>query len=332
MKFAFAGTPQFGAWVLEELVRLGRTPVWVVSQPARPYGRGQRVQDSPVTRMAAHLGLPCLATENVNDKNVSTTLKAAGVESVVVAAFGQLFGDAFLDAFTCLNVHPSLLPRYRGPAPIHWALRNGDAETGVSIMRIVRELDAGPVALQTRLSISPYDDSATLARSLAVLGAIGVDIVLSAIEDGTVAWTEQSPAEATYAPKLSTSDRALNLALPASKCHDHVRSLVPEAPPELVSRDLHVQLLRTWPWPDGERDLLPAPVGQVMGQPGLVARCGAGNGSRGKDRLFVGCGEGALEILALKPAGRKPMRTPEFLRGYGSKLGETLLPPSADVM
>ena len=326
MRFAFAGTPQFGAWVLEGMVRIGRRPELVLTQPARPRGRGRKPADPPVAVLASRLELPLLATPQVNDPGVLRALRSTRADCLVVAAFGQLFSSAFLDALPCYNVHASLLPLYRGPAPIHWALRNGDGETGVSIMRIVPELDAGPVAGRVRVSVSLWDDGASLGRALAVLGALAMDKALQAIEDGMIEWQEQ-PEIGTYAPKVTAADRILDLRRPALSCHNLVRSLVPEAAAELQAASLVVKVWRTWPWPAPADPCAPGPKSpgpglaaeatSVCGRPGHVAR---GKGEQNRERLFVGCGEGVLELLQVQPAGRNIMTAAEFLRGYGSRV------------
>lgn len=318
MRIAFAGTPEFGARVLAELLAIGRRPVLVLSQPPRPQGRGRRVGEAPVATVARAAELPLLMPEDINAPDVISALTAARVDCLVVAAFGQLFRPALLDAVCCVNVHASLLPAYRGAAPIHWALRNGEEATGVSIMRVVQPVDAGPVAARVSVSINPWDDGGSLARALATLGALALDKVLTAMEDGTVSWEEQ-PEQGTYAPKVTAADRALDLTRDARMCHNLVRSLVPDAAAEVRAGSLTLRVWRAWPWLDADDQRLPAEARGAWSRPGLIARSG---GARG--RLFLGCGEGVLEVLAVQPAGRTIMGPAEFLRGYGSRLPDAV--------
>ena len=191
MRFAFAGTPEFAAWVLKDLRDLGRTPVLVISQPDRPQGRGRKMATAPAVETAQALDVPWLTTANINEQPVLDALREWHAQVLIVAAFGQMLRPTLLDSLPCLNVHGSLLPAYRGAAPIMRALRAGEAETGVCIMRMLPGLDDGPWAERSRVSISPRDDAGSLGRKLALLGAVGVDQVLTGMTDGNLVWTEQ---------------------------------------------------------------------------------------------------------------------------------------------
>lgn len=324
MRFAFAGTPEFGAWVLHDLLSLGRRPELVISQPARPRGRGRKVSESPVSLAAAEAGLSVLTPPDINSGEVIGSLGAARADCLVVAAFGQLLRAELLDALPCINVHASLLPAYRGAAPVHWALRNGELTTGVSIMRIIESLDAGPVAARVSLSLNLWDDGASVGRALALLGALAMDRVLQATVDGTVVWQDQ-PDQSTYAPKVTTADRTLDLGLSALACHNLVRALVPDTAAEMRAEGLTLRVWRTWPWLDEEDARVPEAALRVWNRPGRLAHS---RGARG--RLFVGCGSGALEILAVQPAGRGVMGHAEFLCGYGGRLPDCVQVPEAE--
>ncbi len=191
MKFVFAGSPDFAAWTLRDLVEVGRSPSLVISQPDRPVGRGRRAASPPAAVVARRLGLDLIQPADINAPEVIETLRASGAEVLVVSAFGQILQKELLDSILCINVHGSLLPAYRGAAPIERALAAGEPCIGVSIMRVEQALDSGPWALQTSLSVSLWDDAGSIGRALAFLGARGVDQVLTGIEDGTVVWTEQ---------------------------------------------------------------------------------------------------------------------------------------------
>lgn len=334
MRFAFAGSPQLGAWVLGDLLERSRVPTLVVSQPDRPAGRGRQCTPPPVVEAARSHGLPVHQTGNVSSEESIAEIRDSGAEVLVVAAFGQILRPALLDALLCLNVHASLLPAYRGAAPINRALMEGAEETGVSIMRMAPGLDEGPWALKLRRSISLWDDAGSLSRSLALLGALGLDQVLTGLEDKTVSWTEQS-GEATYAHKLTPADRLLDFGRSVRACHDQVRGLAPDVGCEVEAAGLRLKIWRTWPWesrggrqaqetaggmaakantlPEGALPALPDPA---SAGPGAVFPAG--------DRLFAACTGGWLELLLVQPAGKRPMTGAELLRGYGRRLGQRL--------
>jgi len=318
VKFAFAGSPEFAAWVLEHLVSLGRRPALVISRPDRPRGRGRRLAAPMAAVTASRLGLDCAQVPNINALAVREQMHAAGISALVVASFGQILKRELLESFLCLNLHASLLPAYRGAAPIERALMAGEPETGITIMRITEVLDAGPWALQTRLSINLTDDAGSVRRALALLGAIGIDQVLTGIEDGTVVWREQV-GPATYADKLAAADCVADPRQGAKAFHDRVRALSPRSGLRAVSGQVEFKIWRTWPY----------------GQPGLVevpAVAQAVNGRTGRllvadERLFLGCEEGVVELLAVQPSGRPRMTAAAFVRGYRARLGETLQAP-----
>lgn len=315
MSFAFAGTPEFAAWVLEHLVSVGRRPSLVVTQPDRPRGRGRRPAASAAAAAAARLGLDCLQTEDINEVSVRRRLEAMGVSTLIVAAFGQLLHAELLDSLLCINIHASLLPAYRGAAPIERALVAGETETGVTIMRVTEGLDAGPWLLQTKVSINLGDDTGTLRRELALLGALGLDQALTALADGTGVWTEQGEG-GTYARKLDPSDCAIDLGRRAKAVHDLVRALSPDVGVRATSGGVEFKVWRTWPYGEPGLEPVPPEAAEAAGRPGRLVVAGS--------RLFAGCGSGAVQILAVQPSGRARMSAAEFLRGYGSRLGDTL--------
>lgn len=318
MNFAFAGTPEFAAWVLEHLVSVGRRPSLVITQPHRPRGRGRRATAPAAAVAAARLGLDCLHAEDINSPAVRDHLRASGASVLVVASFGQILRAELLDSLLCINIHASLLPAYRGAAPIERALAAGEAETGVTIMRVTEGLDTGPWVLRTRVSIDLGDDAGAIRRELALLGALKVDQALTALADGTAVWTEQEEVAepAGYAHKLGAADCFIDTVRGAKAAHDLVRALSPRVGVRAASGGLEFKIWRTWPY--GEPGLAPVPAEaeEVSGCPGRLITAGG--------RLFAGCGEGVLEILALQPSGRNRMGAAEFLRGYGARLAETL--------
>lgn len=321
MKFAFAGSPEFAAWTLQELVALGRRPELVISQPDRPAGRGRRASAPPAAAVARHLRLDLIQPADVNTPEVLVRLRSVGADVLVISAFGQILQRDLLDSVLCINIHGSLLPAYRGAAPIERALAAGEPCTGVSVMRVEPALDSGPWALRTSLSISPWDDAGSLGRTLAFLGARGVDQVLTGIEDGTVVWTEQE-GSTVYADKLCAEDCLVGFARPARVVHDHVRSLSPRVGARVSVGGLQFKLWRTWPYGQDGLSPVPAEAAAVSGRPGIAAAL--------KTRLFVGCAEGAVELLSIQPDGKNPMSAAEFLRGYRARLGaDTQVAPVA---
>lgn len=315
MRFVFAGTPDFAAKVLTHLDGIGRRPCLVISQPDRPKGRGQKTCPPEVIEAAEKLGIPHLQVDDINSPETIGCIAGTGAAILVVAAFGQILRPAMLERFLCLNVHGSLLPAYRGAAPIERALAAGESVTGVSIMRMAEGLDEGPWTLQSTLSIGLRDDAGSIARGLAVLGATGLDQVLTGLGDGNVTWTEQGEG-ATYAAKLSAVDTVLDVSKTAHSLHDQVRSLSPGLGARTASGGLSLKIWRTWPHGMPGLEPLPTVARHVDGKPGRLAV--------GEGRLFAGCAEGAVEFLLVQPAGKDKMATADFLRGYAGRLGETL--------
>jgi methionyl-tRNA formyltransferase len=315
VNFAFAGTPEFAAWVLRDLESLGRRPSLVISQSDRPRGRGRRLSPSPAAVEAHRLGVECLRTEDMNSPAVLERLKGDAVSTLVVAAFGQILRKPLLDSLLCMNVHASLLPLFRGAAPIERAVAAGEVFTGVSIMRMMEGLDEGPWALQRSVSMGLHDDAGSVGRILALAGAVGLDQVLSGLADGTVIWTEQQGL-VSYAGKVCAEDCVLDTSRGAKAAHDQVRSLSPSIGARAASGGMPFKVWRSWPFGEPGLDPLPTGAEGVAGAPGTLAVAG--------ERLFVGCGGGALEVLTIQPAGKGKMAASAFLRGYHDRLGSRL--------
>ena len=312
MNFIFAGTPDFAARVLRELVESGRRPSLVVSQPDRPRGRGRRVCCPSAVLEARRLGLESLQAEDLSAPEVVETMLATGAKTLVVAAFGQILRAPVLEQFFCLNIHAALLPAYRGAAPIERAIAAGEERTGVTIMRVTRPLDSGPWALQTALTIGPYDDTGSVERALAVLGAMGIDQVMTGIEDGTVSWHDQH-GPSTYAHKLTDEDTVFDTRLSARQLHDRVRALSPCVGARTLSGGVDLKVWRTWPYGMAGLDRVPVAAEDTAGRPGRLVTDGR--------RLFAGCADGVVELLLVQPAGKARMAVADFLRGYGERLG-----------
>ncbi|HEY2788310.1 MAG TPA: methionyl-tRNA formyltransferase [Gaiellales bacterium] len=286
MRVAFFGTSAFGAGALERLVRDHGTEIdVVVSQPDRPAGRGRRMQAPPVAAAASALGLPLIQAERA-----STDPPAADVGAVV--AFGQILKPPLLGAYPLFNLHPSLVPRWRGAAPIERALMAGDAETGVAVIELVAALDAGPIHGLERFPIGPDDDAGAVARRALDLG---VPLLAEALRGATTG--REQVGEATYAARIGPDDRRIDWSRPAGAVVDQVRGLAP-----------HIGA-RT------ELDGLPVTVWR--------ARATAGDGAPGAaaadaGALRIACGEGAVCVLELQPAGKRRMTAGEYLRGLRS--------------
>ena len=293
---AYLGTSNFAATVLRRLAESPHRPRLVVTPPDRPRGRGRKALPPPVAETAAELGLELLQTPNVNDDESLARIRAATPEVAAVCAFGQLIREPLLSDFLMLNVHPSLLPRWRGAAPIERAMIAGDEVTGVSIMRVTEGLDSGPVALQDRVPIEPKEDFGSLSARLADVGAELLVRALDLRESGELSLAEPEDDEATYAEKIDAADRRLDPALAAEELARRVRALTPHVGAFVLIED--EQRL-------GVRSAVPED-GQI--EPGYFqVRDGA---------LLLGCGDGVLRLEAVQPPGGKAMPADAYLRGH----------------
>ena len=230
MRVIFMGTPAFAVPSLERLPKDGHQVAAVVTRPDRPAGRGQVLAASPVKRAAIRAGLPVLQPASLKDPEAQAALAALSPDAIVVVAFGQILPPALLGLARhgCFNVHASLLPRYRGAAPIAWALIRGERETGVSVIRMTERVDAGPVLLQRAERIREEDTAGTLGERLSRLGAEALAEVLLALERGEARSLPQDEARATSAPKLTAADQHLDWAEEAAALRNRVRGLTPE--------------------------------------------------------------------------------------------------------
>jgi methionyl-tRNA formyltransferase len=315
VSFAFAGTPQFASWVLDELMELGRVPKLVISQPDRPRGRGRAGAAPHAVTQATCLGLECIQTEDISSPEVMARIRTLGIDTLVVAAFGQLLRKPLVEVVTCVNVHASLLPKYRGATPVERALMAGESVTGVSIMRITEGLDEGPWAEKVQVSVGLRQDAGSVSRILALIGASALDQVLQGMQDGNVRWTEQE-GESSYAAKLTPADWWLDVSRGAKKAHDQVRALCPAVGVRGILGDAEVKIWRSWPYGEPGLDEVPHEAANVAGQPGAIGTA--------QGRLFIGCGQGAIEVLEIQPASRARMHMAAFLRGYSGRLGGRL--------
>jgi methionyl-tRNA formyltransferase len=294
----FLGTSDFAATVLRRLADSPHRPRLVVTPPDRPRGRGRRTLPQPAAAAASELGLELLQAENVNEPAALEAIRAAAPEVGAVCAFGQLIREPLLSELELLNVHPSLLPRWRGAAPIERAIMAGDERTGVSVMRVTAGLDSGPVALQQSAAIAPEDDFGSLQRRLA---ASGGDLLLRAIEleaDGRLELTEQDEAGATYAEKIAPQERRLDPNRPAAELERRVRALTPH-----IGAYLELE--------GGERLGVSSATAEPRDpDPGQLAVAGRA--------LWLGTSEGALRLEVVQPAGGRPMPVDAYLRGHAA--------------
>jgi methionyl-tRNA formyltransferase len=287
VKTVYLGTSAFAAAVLDRLADSPHRPGLVVTRPDRPKGRGRQVQPPPVAVRARELGLELIQPERLHEPEPLAAVAAVQPDALCVCAYGVLIKEPLLSAYEILNVHPSLLPRWRGAAPVERAIMAGDAETGVSIMRLTEGLDSGPVCLQEAEPIGPADDYGTLAARLQTLGG---ELLVRALDERPP-FAEQDEADVTYAHKIEAADRALDPDRPADELERTVRALRP-----------HI----------GAR--VPLADGDFLGV--IAARVAGGDAAgplRSEDgRLLFG----GLELTEIRPPGGRPMAAADWLRGH----------------
>jgi methionyl-tRNA formyltransferase len=289
------GTSDFAAAVLERLAASPHRPALVVTRPDRPKGRGRKLESPPVAHAARALGLDLAQPDDVNEESARAQIAAASPDAVIVCAFGALLEEPLLSEHDMLNVHPSLLPRWRGAAPIERAMMAGDAETGVAIMRVTAGLDSGPVCLVEREPIRADDTFGTLSARLASLGA---DLLLRALDERPP-FVEQDESAVTYAEKIVAADRLLDpLVSSAAELERTVRALTPHVGARLAL-------------PDGSY------LGVLGARPATGVEREPGTLGNEEERLVLACAGGtALELTSVQPPGRRPMPAVDYLRGH----------------
>ena len=287
MRTVYLGTSDFAAAVLRRLADSPHAPQLVVTPPDSRQGRGRKVSPPPVAELASELGVDLLQVASVNEESALERIRAAEPEALLVCAFGQLIREPLLSLTEILNVHPSLLPRWRGAAPIERAIMARDRKTGVCVMRLTAGLDSGPVALRVEVELGEDEDYGTLAPKLADLGGDLLVEALDMLGDGTLAFTEQDDAAATYAEKIDGSERRLDLTRPAADLAAKVRALTPH-----IGAYLELE--------GGER---------------LGVREATVVSSSSEGALLVPTGDGSLRLDVVQPAGGKAMPVADYLRG-----------------
>ena len=293
MRTVYLGTSDFAAAVLRRLAGSPHRPALVVTRPDRPRGRGRKLASPPVADVARELGLEFAQPQSINDEATLATIAAVGPEAVLVCAYGALIREPLLSAHPILNVHPSLLPRWRGAAPVERAIMSGDERTGVSIMRLTEGLDSGPVCAQAAEAIAPDDTYGSLAARLEPLGA---ELLVRTL-DASPPCQPQDDSLATYAEKIAPEDRELDPSRPAAELERVVRALTPHIGAHVVLRD-------------GEH--LGVRAARVLTGDGPPA----GDMSLDGPRPVLGCAGGALELIVVQPPGRRAMSGEDYLRGW----------------
>jgi methionyl-tRNA formyltransferase len=297
MRTVYLGTSDFAATVLDRLAVSPHRPNLVVTRPDSRRGRGRRLASPPVAETARLLGIELFQPEDVNSDEARARIAEATPEAVAICAYGALIREPLLSEHEMLNVHPSLLPRWRGAAPIERAIEAGDEETGVTIMRPTAELDAGPVALERAEAIRPDDDYGSLSDRLAMLGG---ELLVEAL-DLQPAFREQPDTGVTYAEKIGPEDRLLDSELTPDMLERRVRALHP-----------HIGAYVELPWDERLRVNRAAIAAGDGPPPGRLA---VSDG-----RLLYGAAGGALELSEVHPAGRRPMDAEDWIRGYAERL------------
>ncbi len=310
LRIVFAGTPDFASRSLAALLGSRHRVAAVYTQPDRAAGRGRKPAASAVKRLALEAGIPVLQPPTLRGGDTAATLAALQPHVMVVAAYGLLLPGAVLDTpvLGCINVHASLLPRWRGAAPIQRAILAGDEETGISIMQMDRGLDTGPVLQTARCMIAPGDTGGSLHDRLAGLGARTLLDVLDALAAGRVVAVEQDDAHATYAARLEKSEAVIDWSADATCIERRVRAFNPWPVAESTLRGDKPLRMRIW---DAKSE-----AGGAQAAPGTVVEAGAG-------RLGVATGEGRLLLSTVQRDGGRPLPVGEFLKANRVRIGQS---------
>ena len=298
MRVVFMGTPDIAATCLKKIIAGGFDVVGVYTQPDRPKGRGMKMVASPVKEVALANNLPVFQPENFREEETVEQLRSLQPDICTVVAYGRILPQKVLDVpkFGCINIHASVLPKYRGSAPYQWAVLDGLTETGVTAMYLCREMDAGDIIDVSKTPIGENETAGELLDRLAVLGADLLSKTLTRFENGTVTATPQNPEEVCYAPMLDKTMCPIDWNKTAQQVHNHVRGLHPwpVATMELQGKKFKVHATK---------------VVEGNGKPGEIL-------GLTKKGLRIACGEGAVEILSLQAEGGKRMAAPDYFRGH----------------
>lgn len=300
MRILFMGTPDFAVASLKRLVEDGHDVCGVFTQPDKPKNRGHKMAFSPVKEYALTVDIPVYQPVKMRDGEALRLVQELAPELIVVAAYGRILPEDILNTppYGSINVHSSILPKYRGAAPINWAILNGDSVTGVTIMYMAKELDAGDVILCRETAIDPDEDAQTLTTRLAALGADALAEAVERLHDGTAVRMPQDHSAYTYAPMLDRSLSPLDFSRSARQLHDQVRGLIPWPCASMTLDGKNVKVYRT------------AVGGETTLAAGKIAEAG-------RQGLAIACGDGRLlRILELQAEGGKRMAAADYLRGH----------------
>lgn len=301
MRVLFMGTPDFAVPTLDALVEAGHEVVGVVARPDKPQGRGRRIQSPPTIERARELGLTTKQPRAIKRGPFPEWVESVGADIAVVIAYGRILTPRLLAAprLGCVNVHASLLPKYRGAAPIHWAVINGEAKSGVTTMKMDAGLDTGDMLLRAEVDVGPEETAGGLWDRLKVLGA---ELLVETLERyDTITPTPQDHSAATHAPMLEKADGQVDWTLPAQAVHDRIRGVNPWPGAHTTFRDETLKLWRSRPV-------------EGSGPPGTVLEA--------KKRLVVACGEGAVELVSVQRAGKRKQPGDVFVQGTRLQTGE----------
>jgi methionyl-tRNA formyltransferase len=305
VRTVYLGTSDFAVQVLRRVADSPHKPSLIVTRPDRPKGRGRKMQSPPVADAARLLGIPLIQPDSVNDEEARAQIAEAKPDEVLICAFGALIKEPLLSEHPMLNVHPSLLPRWRGAAPIERAIAAGDTKTGVTIMRPVAEMDAGPMCLQEEIELDPSEDFGAISRKLADLGG---ELLVKALDERPDC-TEQPSEGIVEAPKITGEDRKLDPTQPTAQVVNIVRALNPHVGTYIELPNGGDRL--------GVRSATAASANEPVPQGALAARVG-GDGHR----LLWGTADGAIQLHQVQPAGGKVMGAADWLRGQGARIIE----------
>jgi len=308
MVVVFFGTPQFAVPTLRRLVDSTHSVAGVITQPDRPRGRGQKITHAPVKALALERGIPVYQPDRLKPPEVAETLRGWRADLGVVAAYGRIIPEQLLaiPRFGMINVHASLLPKYRGAAPVHRAVINGDSQTGVTIMRVVKELDAGAMLAKVTRPIGPDETSDVVETALADMGAELLVTVVDQLVSGIAREEPQDDTQATYAPRLTKEEGLIDWTRSAPEIHNRIRGLYPWPHAYTFFKGTRLIVLRS----------AVATAGASPTIPGTILRVTS-------EAIQVATGDGELAILDVQPEGRRAMRAHDFLLGHRLATGET---------
>lgn len=312
MRIIFMGTPEFAVPVLESLINSRHEVVAVVTQPDRPKGRGKNMQFSPVKECALAHNIPVMQPVNVSVPEVIDELRAYEPELIVVVAFGQFVTKKIreMPKYGCINVHASLLPKYRGAGPIQWAVINGEKESGVTTMYMCREIDKGDMLLKDTVTLDPKETGDSLHDKLSMMGGPLLLKTIDQLENGSAVRIPQCEEESTYAPKLEKTMGNIDWTMDADRIERLVRGL--NSWPGTFTK-IHGKTVKIWDCDVVRQETLTE--NQAVATPGTVI-------VSEKDQLIVKAGNGALSLRMLQPEGKKNMTVDAYLRGYPIAQGE----------